>query len=92
MILNRLLYKTEGFIIKILRYFQEKQEVKLRVQHSKYYQSLFNGNTFFEYNLGDNLRMNLYRDSVLFKIIYDGFEQEELNFMKKILKKRRYIY
>lgn len=87
MILNRPLYKTAGFIIKVLRYFQGKQDVKLRFQHTKHYQSLFKGNAFFEYNLGENLIMNLYKDSVLSKIIYDGFEQEELNFMKKTLKK-----
>jgi FkbM family methyltransferase len=87
MVLNRLLYETAGFIIKLLRYFQEKQDVKLRFQHTNHYQSLFRGNSFFEHNLGDNFRINLYRDSVLSKIIYDGFEEEELNFIKKILKK-----
>ena len=87
MILNRPLYKTAGFLIKVLRYFQEKQDVKLRFQHTKHYQSLFKGSAFFEYNLGSSLKINLYNDSVLSRIIYDGFEQEELNFMEKALKK-----
>jgi FkbM family methyltransferase len=86
MILDRPLYKTAGFIIKVMRYFQEKQDAKLRFKNTKYYQSLYKNNLFFEHNLGKDLKMNLYKDSVLSKIIYDGFEQEELNFVKNILK------
>jgi FkbM family methyltransferase len=87
MIVIRPLYKTAGFLIKVLRYFQEKQDIRLRLQNMKRYQNLFNGNEFFEHNLGNGLKVNLYEDSVLSKIIYDGFEQEELNFIKKTLKK-----
>lgn len=74
-------------MIKVLRYFQEKQDVKLRLHNTKYYQSLFKDKHFFEHRLGNDLKINLYRDSVLSKIIYDGFENEELNFVKSILKK-----
>lgn len=86
MIVDRPLYKTAGFMIKVLRYFQEKQDIKLRFQHKMNYQSLYKENYFFEHKLGNDLKMNLYKDSVLSKIIYDGFEQEELNFVKSILK------
>jgi FkbM family methyltransferase len=86
MIVDRPLYRTAGFMIKVLRYFQEKQDIKLRFKNTKYYQSLYKENPFFEHKLGNDLKMNLYKDSVLSKIIYDGFEQEELNFVKSILK------
>lgn len=86
MIVDRPLYKTAGFFIKVLRYFQEKQDIKLRFKNTKYYQSLYSGKLFFEHKLGNDLKINLYMDSVLSKIIYDGFEQEELNFVKSILK------
>jgi len=86
MIVDRPLYKTASFMIKVLRYFQEKQDIKLRLKHTRHYQSLYNKNTFFEHKLDHDLKMNLYKDSILSKIIYDGFEQEELNFVKSILK------
>jgi hypothetical protein len=33
-------------LLKVLRYFQEKQHRRLRLQNMKRYQNLFNGNEF----------------------------------------------
>lgn len=87
MFTNRPLYNTAGFLIKVLRYFQEKQEVKLRLRRNKKYQFNFKGNSFFEHKLSNNICINLYKDSVLSKMIYDGFEQDELHFVAEILTK-----
>lgn len=85
MIINRSLYKALAFGIKVLRYFQEKLDKKSRARHTKLYLSLFTNNHFFEHNLDQDLKINLYKDSILSKIIYDGFEQDELNYVKNIL-------
>lgn len=87
MFTKRPLYNTAGFLIKVLRYFQEKQDFKLRVRRNKKYQLKFKGNSFFEHKLSNNICINLYKDSVLSKMIYDGFEQDELHFVSEILTK-----
>lgn len=84
---QRPLYNSASFFIKVLRYFQEKQDSKLRKSASKIYQSKFNNELFFTHALNFDLKINLYKDSVLSRIIYDGFEQEELSFVKNTLKK-----
>lgn len=86
MIIDRPLYKAIIFMIKVLRYFQEKLDRNLRTRRTKKYLALYKNNPFFEYSLDKQLKINLYKDSVLSKIIYDGFEQDELNYVKNILK------
>lgn len=87
MFTNRPLYNSAGFIIKVLRYFQQKQDFKLRVIRNKKYQLKFKGKSFFEHKLSNDMRINLYNDSVLSKMIYDGFEKDELHFVSEVLKK-----
>ncbi len=83
--LKRPFYNTAGFIIKVMKWFQEKQDKKIRIKKSKSWNLLFQDKNSFTYNLTDTLKINLYKDSVLSKIIYDGFEEEELSFVKGTL-------
>jgi FkbM family methyltransferase len=46
----------------------------------------FNGKPFFEFTLDCGIKINLYKDSILSKEIFDGFEEQEITFMKKFLK------
>jgi FkbM family methyltransferase len=82
---KRPFYNTASFIIKLMRWFQEKQDKKIRTRKGKVYNSLFQDKNSFVYDLTTKLKINLYSDSVLSKIIYDGFEEEELSFVKEVL-------
>jgi FkbM family methyltransferase len=82
---KRPFYNTASFIIKLMRWFQEKQDKKIRTRKGKVYNSLFQDKNSFVYDLTTKLKINLYSDSVLSKIIYNGFEKEELSFVKEVL-------
>ena len=83
---KRPFYNMASFIIKLMRWFQEIQDKKIRKSKAKIWGSLFHDKNYFVHNLTDRLKINLYRDSVLSRIIYDGFEKEELTFVKEILR------
>lgn len=82
---KRPFYNSASFIIKLMRWFQEKQDKKIRKRKGKVWDSLFQDENSFVHNLTTKLKINLHRDSVLSKFIYDGFEEEELSFVKQIL-------
>ncbi|MDR3653778.1 MAG: FkbM family methyltransferase [Paludibacter sp.] len=46
-----------------------------------------NENLSFEYNLSNNVKINLFKDSILCKYIYFSFEEVEISFIKKFLKR-----
>jgi len=46
----------------------------------------FQGRSYFEHMINNSIRINLYKDSVLSKVIVDGFEENEIIFMQKFLK------
>src|SRR5690606_19004116 len=52
----------------------------------KSWNKLFNGKEFFEFILNDDVKVNLYKDSILSRLIYDGFEKEETLYLSSILK------
>lgn len=82
---KRPFYNTASFIIKLMRWFQEIQDKKIRKSKGKIWNSLFQDSNSFVYDLTSKLKIILYRDSILSKIIYDGFEKEELSFVKETL-------
>lgn len=83
---KRPLYHIAGKISRIMRDFQKNQDDKIIDASNEYWNGLFNGNIFFEYNLNNDVKINLYKDSILSRLIYDGFEKEETDFIEKILK------
>jgi FkbM family methyltransferase len=85
--LKRPLYTLAGKISLLLRNFQKKQDEKLNEEANKKWNDLFNGKDFFEYNLYDYAKINLYKDSVLSRLIYNKFEKEEIDYMCKVLNK-----
>lgn len=87
MIFQSQIYKYAGYVIRLMRYIQKKQEVKIRIENENKYTALFKKNGSFLHLLAPNLEIHLYQDSVLSKRIYEGFEEEEIEFVKKILKK-----
>lgn len=84
---KRPIYYTAGKISKILRDYQLKQDKKEIKTANESWNRLFKDGIFFEFNLNSEVRINLYKDSVLSRLIFDGFEKEEIDFLSKILKK-----
>jgi FkbM family methyltransferase len=84
---KRPLYYTAGKISRIMRDFQKYQDDKIIKAANESWNNLFNEKSFFEFNLEDDVKINLYKDSVLSRLIYEGFEQEETDYIIKTLKK-----
>jgi FkbM family methyltransferase len=56
--------------------------------NDKLWESLFTNDDSFIYNIHDEIKIILYRDSILCKNIYFGYEEDEIAFTRKYLKKR----
>jgi FkbM family methyltransferase len=84
---KRPFYYTAGKISRIMRDFQKYQDNKIIKAANESWDNLFKEKRFFEFNLENDVKINLYKDSVLSRLIYDGFEKEETNYLLKILKK-----
>jgi FkbM family methyltransferase len=82
---KRPFYYTAGKISRIMRDFQKGQDDKIIRSINKSWNRLFNENGFFEFNLNNDVKINLYKDSVLSRLIYDGFEKEETDYVASIL-------
>jgi len=83
---KRPLYITAGKISKIMRDFQKRQDDKLIYSLNESWNKLFNEKGFFEFNLNNEIIINLYKDSILSRLIYDGFEKEEIKYVISELK------
>lgn len=84
---KRPFYYTAGKISRIMRDFQKYQDNKIIKAANESWDNLFNEKRFFEFNLENDVKINLYKDSVLSRLIYEGFEREETDYLTKILKK-----
>lgn len=85
MITHRPLYSSVTFCIKVLHFIQARLDKRYRAKQNRKYNLSFGGNSFFVHTIDNNLQIRLYKDSLLSKIIYDGFEKEEFDFVKKTL-------
>jgi len=68
-----------------------REEVFNKKSLEENWNNLFLENDFFEYNISNGLRINLYRDSILSKLIYEGYEKSEQEFTSLVLKKGDYF-
>lgn len=84
---KRPFYNAAGKISRIMKNFQKQQDEKIIRAVNESWNRLYNSNVFFEYNLNNDVKINLYKDSVLSRLIYDGFEKEETDFLERTLKK-----
>lgn len=75
-------------ISKINKYSENyinKKKTEFKKQKDKLWDNKFLSSNKFVFNLNDKIKINLYKDSVLSRLIYEGFEQEELNYIEKTL-------
>ena len=72
-------YKKTGDILTDLN--KKKKELKDNSWNEK-----FKNNSSVILKINKELKINLYKDSVLSRLIYDGFEKDEIEFMTKVLR------
>ena len=84
---KRPLYNIAGKISKLMRNFQKNEDDKVIRALNESWNQLFVGKEFFKFNLNKDVAINLYKDSILSKYIYDGFETTETDYVSSVLKK-----
>lgn len=82
---KRPFYKIAGRISKIMRDFRKREDDKLIRHRDNLWDNLFRGKEFFEYKLSDDIKINLYKDSILSRLIFNGFEKEETDYLFSVL-------
>ncbi len=82
---KRPFYTIAGKIINLMRDFQKHQDDKIIKAADESYNLLFGNNDFFEYNLENYIKINLYKESILSRLIYNGFEKDETDYVVSIL-------
>lgn len=82
-------YRLAGMLIKVARKYREyidsKNHNRIKEEEKLTWDRKFDGNDFFLFKIDENLEMKLFRDSVLSKLIYKGFEVDETSFVKLLL-------
>ena len=78
-------YKIFAYFLDIRKDYIDKKINTENERKDRLWQSKFkDGNTFFVMQLQDNISINLYKNSLLSKLIFEGnFELNEINFLKK---------
>jgi FkbM family methyltransferase len=83
--LKRPFYNIAGKISKTMRNFQIQEDNKIIQSVNESWNKLFINKEFFEFNLNNKVKINLYKDSILSRLIYDGFEKEETDYLSDVL-------
>jgi FkbM family methyltransferase len=81
----KLISKINKITGRILANKNLKDDAKKETPEKKWL-SNFNTTNKFIFKLGDYINIFLYKDSVLAKLIYEGFEENELSFISRNLK------
>lgn len=69
-----------------LNVISEKITLEEGVKKEKQWLSKFSQTDYFDYELSKDLKIKLFKDTVLSKRIYEGFETEEIDFVNAFLK------
>jgi FkbM family methyltransferase len=78
--------KFDVYIVQRLINLLDKYVRARRKNEPSQWETLFNNGDKFEHQLSDDLKINLYKNSVLSKLIFDGFEKNEEIFIQRIIK------
>ena len=73
-------------LINALRKYQLMRDPQLNDPDASWKNLFANGQQKVLFNLTDKTEINLYLDSILSKLIFEGFEKNEMSFLKKFLK------
>lgn len=81
--------RLASFIKRIFNYYIKKRTyIKPPPTQDEIWLTKFHDNGSFKHQLDNNFNIILHKDSVLCKLIYFGFEDTEITFLKRFLKKR----
>jgi FkbM family methyltransferase len=79
--------KIARFCLKILNFYIKKRTfVKPLPTEDEIWNSLFETNNYIIHKLENDIKLQLYKDSILCRLIYFGFEEKEITFIKRFLK------
>ena len=89
--LNKIFSKNIGFNIINYIYFNTKNYVERRNENEQKLKDINWINKFINsdsitFNLDSTTKIELYKDSILSRLIFEGFEVDEIAFLKKTLK------
>lgn len=79
------LYRLAGRISRILREFQKRQDKKLLRESESKWNEVFQNEDSFLFELEKDIKIKLYKDSILSKLIYNGFEKKERDYVMSML-------
>jgi len=80
--------KIARFGVKVLNYYIKKRTyLQPPPTQDEIWNNLFSSNNFIIHQLENNIKVKLYKESILCKLIYFGFEENEIVFIKKFIKK-----
>ncbi len=81
----RLDIKLAGYGIRVLNMYLENYRKKQEKNKQKKWNALFEKDSKYKTKLNDNLSIYLFKESVLSKLIYEGFEESEIIFLRRYL-------
>lgn len=84
---KRPLYNTAGKISNLMKRFQKHQDNKIKQALNNSWNECFKENDSFIFQLTENVKIYLYKDSILSRLIHDGFEKEETDYVISTLDK-----
>lgn len=84
--------KIANFLKRVFSYYVRKRMpikpvVDPELEKTENWLKNFSKEDYFEYNLAESIQIILYKDSRLCKLIYSSFEETEICFLKRFLKK-----
>ena len=83
---KRPFYHLAGKIAKEMQDFQKNEDEKKAKRLDNLWDKKFIEEDSFQFKLNEDVHINLYKDSVLSRLIYDGFEKHETNYLSTVLK------
>lgn len=76
-----------NFIVRQLDKYVRNKDKKDKIRSEKAWSQLFGGNDYIIHQLTQELKIKLYRDSLLSSYIYKNFETTEIDFLNEYLEK-----
>ncbi len=78
--------RVSNFLLRSLKNYKKKRQHNIQKKKDREWINLFGSNSSLTHHLTDDIRIKLYRDSILSGMIYDGFEESEIGFLQKVLR------
>jgi FkbM family methyltransferase len=79
------------YFIYILKLYTARYQKKVQLRNDAKWKSYFKQDSKFQFKINENLVIHHYQDSLLSREIFDGFEEDELLFIKKFLRESDYF-